>query len=122
MGIFCFSGFFFVFPVLHISPFSKKNGARNLPASLPSLKLTASLHLKMDGIGIRLFPFGAFRPIFRGKLLLVSGRDLPTSFRRFVVSSPKGTVRLGSVMDGGKLGSVAVTSTRRVAPVVVGPL
>ena len=32
---------------------------------LPSLKLTASLHLKMDGWKTLSFPFGA-RPIFRG--------------------------------------------------------
>ena len=34
---------------------------------LPSLKLTfASLHLEMDGWNTFSFPFGAFRPIFRG--------------------------------------------------------
>ena len=36
-----------------------------------TLKLTfASLHLKMDGWNIFSFPFGAFRPIFRGELLV----------------------------------------------------
>ena len=34
---------------------------------LHSLKLTASLHLKMDGWNTFSFPFGAFRPIFRGE-------------------------------------------------------
>ena len=33
-----------------------------------TLKLTASLHLKMDGLNTFSFPFGA-RPIFRGELL-----------------------------------------------------
>ena len=33
---------------------------------LPSLKLTASLHLKMDGWNTFLFPFGAFPAYFQG--------------------------------------------------------
>ncbi len=40
---------------------------------LPSLKLTASLPLKMDVVGRQAFPFGA-RPIFWGLDLLVLGR------------------------------------------------
>ena len=46
---------------------------------LPSLKLTFS-HLKMDGWKTFLFPFGAFRPVFRCVLLLVSGWIIETSF------------------------------------------
>ena len=42
-----------------------------LGSQKPSLKLTASLHLKMDFLEYDRFPFGA-RPIFGGRLL-VSG-------------------------------------------------
>ena len=42
---------------------------------IPSLKPTASSHLKMDGWNTMKFIFGAFRPIFRVAFkVLVSGR------------------------------------------------
>ena len=52
---------------LRASSFQKGAGK---PPQLASLKLTASLHLKMDGSNTRYFPVGAFRPIFRGELLV----------------------------------------------------
>ena len=51
---------------------------------LPSLKLTAAIsqHLKMDGWkNTSQFPFGAFRPIFSGKLVV--------SFREYKLHPPK---------------------------------
>ena len=46
------------------------NGTRmkKMQFLVPSLKLTASLHLKMDGWNT-IIPIG-FRPIFRGELLV----------------------------------------------------
>ena len=46
------------------------------------LKLTASLHLKMDGWKMK-FPFGDARPIFQGLWLLVS-RSVATNKRVFI--------------------------------------
>ena len=50
------------------------------PRSLPSLKLTATSPLKMDGWNTIAFPIG-FRPIFRGKLLVSGSVTVPGSSR-----------------------------------------
>ena len=48
---------------------------------ISSLKLTASLHLKMDGWNTRTFPFGAFRPIFRCYVCQFQGGYLFSTIR-----------------------------------------
>jgi len=67
--------------------FLKKNSnafeeANRISITISSLKLTASLHLKMDGWKMK-FPFGDARPIFQGLWLLVS-RSVATNKRVFI--------------------------------------
>ncbi len=48
--------------------FTQRPLGPNKTVVVHSLKLTASLHLKMDGWKTFSFPYGAFRPVFRGEL------------------------------------------------------
>ena len=55
----------------------------NLTYTLPK---TNSSHLEMDGWNTFSFPFGAFRPIFRGKLLFVLGSVVKVTRRPLITA------------------------------------